>query len=149
MEDESANLDDMISKALKPEAATTNGEQKLSKKQAKKLKKNDGQAAAAAQEPTKKEQKGQKEAPSSDKKKVQFAEKLEQGPTGSPKVDEKKEAQKTGPRNVNGVTVDDKKIGKGRAAKKGDKIEMRYIGKLKSGKQFDGQYDATTRLVLC
>jgi FK506-binding nuclear protein len=48
MEDESANLDDMISKALKPEAATTNGEQKLSKKQAKKLKKNDGQAAAAA-----------------------------------------------------------------------------------------------------
>ena len=45
---------------------------------------------------------------------------------------------KTGPRNVGGVTVEDKKVGKGRAAKKGDRIEMRYIGKLKNGKQFDG-----------
>ncbi|KAF2650514.1 hypothetical protein K491DRAFT_638958 [Lophiostoma macrostomum CBS 122681] len=136
IEEDGADLDDLISKSLKPETATTNGEQKLSKKQAKKLKKNDGQAVAAAQEPTKKEQKGQKETPSSDKKKVQFAEKLELGPTGSPKVDQKK-GHKTGPRNINGVTVDDKKVGKGRAAKKGDKIEMRYIGKLKNGKQFD------------
>ena len=133
-EDDSSTLDAMIAKNKE---AATNGE-KLSKKQAKKLKKNDGQAVAAAQESAK------KEAPGSDKKKVQFSKNLEMGPTGSPKVDEAKkaepkEAAKAGPRNVGGVTIDDKKIGKGRAAKKGDRIEMRYIGKLKNGKQFDGE----------
>jgi FK506-binding nuclear protein len=132
--EEDATLDDLISK--------TNGDAKLSKKQAKKLKKNDGQAVAGAAEPAKKAEKVEKtETPSSDKKKVQFAKNLEQGPTGSPKVDApkpeaKKEATK-GPRNVGGVTVDDKKEGKGKAAKKGDRVEMRYIGKLKSGKVFD------------
>ncbi|KAF2746880.1 hypothetical protein M011DRAFT_494709 [Sporormia fimetaria CBS 119925] len=125
--EEETSLDDMIKNA-------TNGDEKLSKKQAKKLKKNDGQAAPA--------QEAKKETPSSDKKKVQFAKNLEQGPTGTPKAEEpKKEAKadapKTGPRNVGGVQVEDKKVGKGRAAKKGDRIEMRYIGKLKNGKQFD------------
>jgi FK506-binding nuclear protein len=134
---EEPSLDALMSKDAKSEAPATNGEQKLSKKQAKKLKKNDGQAVAAAQEPTKKEK---AEAPGSDKKKVQFAKNLELGPTGSPKVEEKKDAKKEtpkGPRVVQGVTIEDKKEGKGRAAKKGDKIEMRYIGKLKNGKQFD------------
>jgi FK506-binding nuclear protein len=131
--EEDATLDDMISK----------DDAKLSKKQAKKLKKNDGQAVAGAAEPAKKAEKVDKtETPSSDKKKVQFAKNLEQGPTGSPKVDAPKpEAAKAaapkGPRNVSGVTVDDKKEGKGKAAKKGDRIEMRYIGKLKNGKVFD------------
>jgi FK506-binding nuclear protein len=134
--EDDVTLDDLISK--------TNGEEKVSKKQAKKLKKNDGQAVAAAQE--KKADKAA-EAPSSDKKKVQFAKNLEQGPTGSPlpkveapKAEPKKEAAK-GPRNVSGVTIDDKKEGKGKAAKKGDRVEMRYIGKLKSGKVFDCEFD--------
>lgn len=131
--EDDATLDDLISK--------TNGEEKLSKKQAKKLKKNDGEAVAGA-EPAKKADKA--EAPGSDKKKVQFAKNLELGPTGSPKVDApkaepKKEAAK-GPRNVSGVTVDDKKEGKGKAAKKGDRVEMRYIGKLKNGKVFDCRF---------
>jgi FK506-binding nuclear protein len=131
------SLDDLISKATKA-APATNGE----KKQAKKLKNNEGQAVAAAQESVKKEQ---KEAPSSDKKKVQFSKNLEMGPTGSPKVEDikkeaKKDEPKSGPRTVQGVIIDDKKVGKGKAAKKGDKVEMRYIGKLKSnGKQFDGE----------
>ena len=80
--EEDATLDDMISK--------TNGDAKLSKKEAKKLKKNDGQAVAKAAEPEKKAEKV--DTPSSDKKKVQFAKNLEQGPTGSPKVDAKPEA---------------------------------------------------------
>lgn len=125
---EAESLDDLISKAA------TNGEAKASKK----VKKNDGQAVAAAQEPAKKAEKA--EAPGSDKKKVQFSKNLEMGPTGSPRVDEKKEAAKPaakGPRNVSGVTVDDKREGKGKAAKKGDRVEMRYIGKLKNGKVFD------------
>ncbi|KAL6711682.1 peptidylprolyl isomerase fpr3 [Coniothyrium glycines] len=112
--EDDATLDDLISK--------TNGDSKASKKQAKKLKKNDGQATAGA-ETAKKETKADK------------------GPTGSPKVDApkaeaKKEASK-GPRVIGGVTVDDKKEGKGKAAKKGDRVEMRYIGKLKNGKVFD------------
>jgi FK506-binding nuclear protein len=127
---EELTLDELITKA------EANGPP-ADKKQAKKLKKNDGQAVPAAAEPAKKAEKA--EAPSSDKKKVQFSKNLEMGPTGSPKVDvkdAKKEAPK-GPRNVSGVTVDDKKEGKGRAAKKGDRVEMRYIGKLKNGKVFD------------
>lgn len=133
--EDDVTLDDLISK--------TNGDAKASKKQAKKLKKNDGQAVAGA-EPAKKAEKV--EAPSSDKKKVQFAKNLEQGPTGSPKVDApkpeaKKEAAK-GPRIVSGVTIDDKKEGKGKAAKKGDRVEMRYIGKLKNGKVFDCKFSA-------
>ncbi|KEQ99850.1 hypothetical protein AUEXF2481DRAFT_199779 [Aureobasidium subglaciale EXF-2481] len=40
-------------------------------------------------------------------------------------------------KTVNGVTIDDKKIGSGPAAKKGDRIGMRYIGKLQNGKVFD------------
>ncbi|KAF2244859.1 hypothetical protein BU26DRAFT_522595 [Trematosphaeria pertusa] len=135
-EEEATTLDELISKT-KAEAAT-NGEQKLSKKQAKKLKNNEGQAVAAAKEPAKKDSAKEKaETPGSDKKKVQFAKNLEQGPTGSPKVEEPKKETPKGPRNVNGVVIDDKKDGRGRAAKKGDRVEMRYIGKLKNGKQFD------------
>jgi FK506-binding nuclear protein len=88
--------------------AATNGEAKA----AKKVKKNDGQAVAAKTEKV--------ETPSSDKKK-----------------EAAKPAAAKGPRNVSGVTVDDKKEGKGKAAKKGDRVEMRYIGKLKNGKVFD------------
>ncbi|KAI4173979.1 MAG: hypothetical protein LQ348_006440 [Seirophora lacunosa] len=36
-----------------------------------------------------------------------------------------------------GVKVDDKKLGTGPACKKGNKVGMRYIGKLKDGKVFD------------
>jgi len=42
-----------------------------------------------------------------------------------------------GVRDVQGVAVDDRKIGTGPAAKKGSRLEMRYIGKLESGKVFD------------
>ncbi|OCK83016.1 hypothetical protein K432DRAFT_390785 [Lepidopterella palustris CBS 459.81] len=144
-EQQASTLDDLISKSLKPAEPTINGEQKLSKKQLKKLKKNDGQAVATAEEaPAKKEQNGTKETPGSDKssKKVQFAKNLELGPTGSPNVDAKKD-QNASPKTglgikiVQGVTVDDKKLGTGPAAKKGDKIGMRYIGKLQNGKVFD------------
>jgi FK506-binding nuclear protein len=137
-DDEGATLDELISKT-KAEAPATNGEQKLSKKQAKKLKNNEGQAVPAAQESAKKQTKEKAEAPGSDKKKVQFAKNLELGPTGSPKVEETKAKPANNPRTVQGVTVDDKKEGKGRPAKSGDKIEMRYIGKLANGKQFDGK----------
>lgn len=108
--------------------------EKLSKKQLKKMKKNDGTATVVAE--------AEAEAPSSTKsdKKVQFAKNLEQGPTptkATPAAAEKPKAA-AGPRVVNGVTIDDKKAGTGPAAKNGDRVGMRYIGKLqKNNKVFD------------
>lgn len=134
-------LDDMVAASLKPEGAT-NGEEKLSKKQLKKLKNSSGNAVGTKVEDS-------KDSPASAKsdKKVQFAKNLEQGPTGST-VDTKKEASKKdskdgkpkaalGVKTVNGVKIDDKKLGTGPAVKNGDKVGMRYIGKLTDGKVFD------------
>jgi len=112
-EEEAEGLDEMMA---------TDGK-KLSKKQQKKLK---TEAAAKVVE-----------SPASAKsdKKVQFAKELEQGPTG-PAKDDKKAA--TTVKVVQGVTIDDRKVGTGRTVKSGDKIGMRYIGKLQNGKVFDG-----------
>lgn len=142
--DEGANLDDLMSKALKSGSQpTTNGVTKLSKKQQKKLKKNNGEAVEI---PVKTSE------PAKSDKKVQFAKKLEQGPTPSPpkKDGEKKDGEKKdgdkktpatgtlGVKEVQGVILDDRKLGSGRVAKKGDRVSMRYIGKLENGKVFDG-----------
>lgn len=167
LEVETANLDEIMAKSLKPEPAT-NGEQKLSKKQLKKLKNNAGKAVEAAVEVQNvKAEDSSKDAstPKTDKK-VQFAKNLEQGPTNtskSPKVEaktgakepkvEKKDEPKVesmvnggspkaslGPKTLQGgVKIDDKKLGKGPACKKGNKIGLRYIGKLQDGKVFDGE----------
>jgi FK506-binding nuclear protein len=134
---------DAIKKLLKTEDPTENGE-KLSKKQKKKLKNNAGEAAEAPKAESKpadkkaaKDTKGEKDNASANAsgKKVQFADKLEQGPTPT-KADNNK-----GPKawTVQGVKIDQRKAGSGPGAKKGDKVGMRYIGKLKDGKQFDGK----------
>lgn len=150
-----ASLDDIMAKSLKPaEQLTTNGETKLSKKQLKKLKNNAGKAVEAAVEnkEVKKEDAAEKDSPQKGDKKVQFAKNLEQGPASSPNApktdskdksttDSKKEEGKPkaslGVKMVQGVKIDDKKLGTGPAAKKGSKVGMRYIGKLKDGKVFD------------
>ena len=153
--DEPAGLDEIMAKSLKQEVPATNGELKLSKKQLKKLKNNAGEAVAAAVEKKDVIQEDSKSAgtPSTKDKKVQFAKILEQGPSGTAaktkdqvpaekNVDIKKDTEKTkaglGVKTVQGVTVDDKKLGTGPAAKKGDRVGMRYIGKLQDGKVFDG-----------
>jgi FK506-binding nuclear protein len=146
-DEEKADIGDTIKKILKPSEET-----KLSKRQAKKLKNNAGEAVEGAstekaevkkaevkkdeKKSKKDEKKAKKEEQSpSNGKKVQFAEKLEQGPTGT-------KTGKTVPRVVSGVTVEDKKAGSGPGAKKGDKVGMRYIGKLtkKDGKVFDCKF---------
>ena len=165
-DDEAVNLDDLMSKALKPEP-NVNGEQKLSKKQLKKLKNNAGQPVAINGESktAKKEEREDKGNPvARTDKKVQFAKNLEQGPTVSPKnstANVKTEAQdkKLDDKKLNdkklddrapnaslglktlqgGVKIDDKKLGKGPACKQGDRVGMRYIGKLMDGKIFDGK----------
>jgi FK506-binding nuclear protein len=129
--------------AAKPEGP------KLSKRQLKKLKANDGKAVAAAVAAV-------TETPDS-KKKVQFAKPIEQGPTNGKKdakqtpekpatkqTPEKKAVEKkpeavSSTRVVQGITIEDKTIGTGTVCKKGNKLGMRYIGKLndKNGKVFD------------
>ncbi|KAL7935231.1 hypothetical protein V8C35DRAFT_298874 [Trichoderma chlorosporum] len=115
---EAESLDELISKAA---------DSKLSKKQQKKLKNNKGEAVAAEEKEEKK-----------DAKKVQFAKNLEQGPTGSTAEKAKQSGKASlGVKNVQGVTVDDRTIGKGRTVKNGDTVGVRYIGKLQNGQQFD------------
>ena len=153
-DDEPAGLDDIMAKSLKPVEPTTNGDVKLSKKQLKKLKNNSGEAVATAVEnKNKKVEPPSVESPNS--KKVQFAKNLEQGPTGAATTskakatpvkeqakEEKKDSDKgkasLGVKTVQGVKIDDKKLGTGPAAKRGNRVGMRYIGKLQDGKVFDG-----------
>lgn len=155
-DEEEANLDDIMSKSIKPSEPTTNGDDKpltkSQKKKLKKLKKNDGEAAPVETSSTatpKQEPKREKEAATNGEKKVQFAKNLEQGPTPSatpPSKDAPKETIKEtkkpggslGVKDMQGVTVDDRKLGSGPQAKKGSHVEMRYIGKLENGKVFDG-----------
>ena len=165
-DNEAATLDAIMDKSLKPAEPATNGEPKLSKKQLKKLKNNAGKAVEAAIE--KKDVKKEDPSPAKGDKKVQFAKNLEQGPTGAakevkpenksqPKQDTKagkkenaheKVKPTLGPKNLpDGVKIDDKKLGTGPACKKGDKVGMRYIGKLSSGKVFDGMSHSSTSLL--
>ncbi|KAJ6008338.1 hypothetical protein N7540_012314 [Penicillium herquei] len=126
---EEETLDELMAKGAKK---VTKEEPVLTKAQQKKLKKNNGDAAAV--EPKKEEAKkeeAKKEAKTD--KKVQFAKNLEQGPT--PSGD--KPTGTLGVKEVRGVTIDDKKLGKGVAAKSGNTVAMRYIGKLENGKVFD------------
>lgn len=129
------NLDDMMSKALK--AGEAAAEPKLSKKQQKKLKKNNGEAAEVT--PAKTAESPKEPAASKSEKKVQFAKNLEQGPTR--KADAKPEGTTGTPvrKEIQGIGIDDRKLGQGKAAKKGDTVSMRYIGKLENGKVFDGK----------
>ncbi|KAI5784797.1 hypothetical protein FPQ18DRAFT_352493 [Pyronema domesticum] len=111
-------------------------EPKLSKKQQKKLKANSGKAVETAETPE-------------SKKKVQFANPIEQGPTNGqkdtatkPEQKAEKKAEKPAPaaptkKVVQGIAIEDKKVGNGPIAKNGAKLGMRYIGKLKNGKVFD------------
>lgn len=142
-DDEEATLDDIIAKSQVKADATEAESKKLSKaekKKLKKLKKNDGEAAAV--EPSTDAATSKKESNGTEKK-VQFAKNLEQGPTPSAtptsatKTEKAGSTTSVGVTEVQGVTVDNRKIGTGPAAKKGNRIEMRYIGKLDNGKVFD------------
>ena len=135
---------------VKTEPAATNGETKKltkgEKKRLKKLKNNQGEAAPAptTEESTKAIKKEPAQAngnATSAEKKVQFAKNLEQGP--SKPADTKQTESPPKPAttgkvtNIQGITVDVREEGTGPAARKGSRVEMRYIGKLANGKVFD------------
>lgn len=68
-----------------------------------------------------------------EEKKVAFSKELEQGPTPSePSLSNS--FAKTLP---GGIVIEDKKTGSGAACKKGNKVSVRYIGKLQNGSTFD------------
>lgn len=143
--EEDVSLDNIMAKSLKaeePEEPAKKLSKAEKKKAAKKLKNNEGEAAAAPAQVKKEAAETNGAGSDSDKKKVQFAKNLEQGPTPSKaaaKADGKDKATSVslGVKDMQGVSVDDRKIGTGPPAKKGSRLEMRYIGKLDSGKVFD------------
>ncbi|KAG0661444.1 peptidylprolyl isomerase fpr4 [Maudiozyma exigua] len=84
------------------------------------------------QEPEEKEESEEEEKPAKKakkSKKVEFKKDLEEGPT--------KAKQPKAKTLAGGIVVEDRVTGKGQLAKKGSRIGMRYIGKLKNGKVFD------------
>ena len=148
-DEDEANLDDIMAKSIKATETVTNGADKplskSQKKKLKKLKKNDGQATAVESTGNKDEKTEKKATNTNGEKKVQFAKNLEQGPsssTSSVKNSKKDDAKPNGKPPVKtlsgGVTIADHKTGTGKQAGKGNQVEMRYIGKLESGKVFDG-----------
>jgi FK506-binding nuclear protein len=151
--EEGDTLDDLMAKSLKPAEAATNGAPKLSKKQLKKMKNNSGEAVTMKADEAKKDATAKESSSTKGDKKVQFAMNLEQGPSGptrdknksTPKADvkESKKGVQLGVKIINGVKVDDKKLGTGPATKKGDRVGMRYIGKLTDGKVFDCKNEMT------
>ncbi|EJD03152.1 FKBP-like protein [Fomitiporia mediterranea MF3/22] len=112
------------------------GETKLSKKQQKKLNKKlkaeGGEAVPNGEVSAEKKPEEKKPVEKTEEKK------------GKEKKKEKKEGEKAAPKKPgelkelpNGLKVKDAKTGTGKAAKKGDMISMRYIGKFTNGKVFD------------
>ncbi|KAF8840507.1 FKBP-like protein [Paxillus ammoniavirescens] len=118
---------------------TDEGEEKLSKSQkkklAKKLKTADGSAvpAPAEEKETKVEEKKEKKVEEKKDKKKDKKEKKEKGEKDTKEIEKKGEIRTLD----GGVKVRDTKVGTGKMAKKGDKVDMRYIGKLSNGKVFD------------
>lgn len=143
-------VDSILEKSLKQTevGAQPADEVKMSKtqlkKQAKRLKNNQGGAIDTTVEAkVNGEDKGVKAKEETPDKKVKFAKELVQGPSGSaqpngevakaktekkavetPKVNGEAKAANKSTRVVQGVTIDDKKLGSGPGAKKGDKVSM-------------------------
>ncbi|KAL8937459.1 MAG: hypothetical protein Q9216_004404 [Gyalolechia sp. 2 TL-2023] len=82
---------------------------------------------------------GAKEPTKESKKEAKKESKAE--PEAQSKVNGETPKASLGPKTLQGgVKIEDKKLGQGPACKKGNKVGMRYIGKLLDGKVFDGMY---------
>ncbi|KAL1914845.1 uncharacterized protein VTP21DRAFT_7937 [Calcarisporiella thermophila] len=120
-----------VNQKKQKQESTPNGAEKA----AKKLKANNG-VAVEKSTPEPKKQK-QQETPQSAQK--------QKGKQETPKPAQKEEKQKT-PESAkkasvqklpNGLIIEDKVVGNGPNAKPGQRVSMRYIGRLKNGKMFD------------
>ncbi len=121
-ETKKAKSEKKLKKESKKKAKEENGKKKEGESKRKVLHDNDIDV-----EDEKSSKKSKKEKHDKKEKKIKFSEELEQGPT-----------KKSSPKTIQGgVIIDDRKIGEGAIAKKGDKIGVRYIGQIKDGKVFD------------
>ncbi|KIY50143.1 FKBP-like protein [Fistulina hepatica ATCC 64428] len=103
---------------------------------AKKMKSTDGTAVGPDKDEKVKSEKSKKEKKEKKKEKRQKQKASDKAAEAeTPKKDEK--ATPTAVTLPNGLVYEDWKVGEGRKAKKGDKVSMRYIGKLKNGEVFD------------
>lgn len=118
----------------------------------------DGQDTKKAKKAKESKKDGKKDD-KKEEKKVKFTKELEQGPTPSKKEkkdkkekkeeeakeakeakdskDDKKDKKFPTKTLLGGVITEDRKTGSGAGAKSGNKVGIRYIGKLKNGKVFD------------
>ncbi|KAF9222685.1 hypothetical protein BS17DRAFT_837458 [Gyrodon lividus] len=117
---------------------TDEPEDKLSKSQkkklAKKLKATDGKAVSAPVQEKPAEEKKEMKVEEKDKKKAKKEKVEKEGEKGSKGAEKKSDTRTT---LEGGVKIRDVKPGTGKMAKKGDKVDMRYIGKLTNGNIFD------------
>ncbi|CAR26644.1 hypothetical protein ZYGR_0H04620 [Zygosaccharomyces rouxii] len=118
--EELIDQEDQSKKNKKRKQEVTQESEQTDSKKAKKDKK-ETEKKQPAEEPKKDAKKDKKE------KKVEFKKDLEEGPTKKPKTKALE----------GGVVIEDRTVGKGAQAKRGSKVGMRYIGKLKNGKVFD------------
>lgn len=134
-EDELMNIDELEDSSdveRKIEELVEQEQAQKSKKRAAKDAEDAADAKKAKKDKSKKDKKDNK-----DEKKVQFTKDLEQGPTPSKEKKDKAAKKYTTQTLLGGVVTEDRKAGTGAAAKSGDKVGIRYIGKLKNGKVFD------------
>ncbi|KAH8554747.1 hypothetical protein BGW37DRAFT_208929 [Umbelopsis sp. PMI_123] len=97
-------------------------------------------AAEQAAVPASKKQKAQEQAKKQDTKKPEPKKeqpKKEEAKKEQPKKEETKKEKPKVTKLGNGLVIEDMKVGSGPKAKAGQRIGMRYIGKLQNGKVFD------------
>lgn len=133
IDDELDDLEDASDVENKIEELIQEAEQRKKDKKSNKRKQEDKEEEEEEEEKVEPEnkKKSKKEVKESKKaKKVEFKKDLEEGPTKKSKEPKTKILE-------GGIAVEDRTSGTGQQAKKGSKIGMRYIGKLKNGKVFD------------
>ena len=128
LSDELDDLEDASDIEGRIEELVAKDEKKNTKQTKQKNNKRKEQEPAEEEEESEEEEKPAKKAKKS--KKVEFKKDLEEGPT-------KAKQQPKAKTLAGGIVVEDRVTGKGQLAKKGSRIGMRYIGKLKNGKVFD------------
>lgn len=129
LEDES-DVEGKIEELVEEEEEAKAAPAKESKKAKKENKKRQAEEVEEAKPEEPKETKKQKKA--KEEKNVKFNKELEQGPTES-----KKESKIITKTLAGGVVIEDRKIGNGPGAKNGNKVGVRYIGKLRNNSVFD------------
>ena len=130
--EEASDIEAKIQELVEKEQSKSKKNNKKKQPEPEEEEEEEEQEAPASVEETKKAKKAKKE------KKVEFKKDLEEGPTPAKKEEKKEKKEKPKTKVLEGgIIVEDRVVGTGKACKKGSKVGMRYIGKLKNGKVFD------------